>query len=162
MHFLVLIEGKGIYMSNAIYAAKLHKMLKNLTFFVQFAYCFSIRPIKGEINNFFFIFSSNFWATVLENWGKLCMISPATWGTPQSPRVTGFPLSRKGSTGVGTPLYKLHRYLWPQRQCRVFERLWTEVRSFFFSPWLGSILFTKNYYSFVINFGGIFAALFEC
>ena len=60
MHFLVLIEGKGIYMSNAIYAAKLHKMLKNLTFFVQFAYCFSIRPIKGEINNFFFIFSSNF------------------------------------------------------------------------------------------------------
>ena len=43
--------------SNAGYARKLHKMLRNLTFVVQVAY-FSIRPKKS-----FCSFSSNFWAT---------------------------------------------------------------------------------------------------
>ena len=44
--------------SNASYAAKLHtgRMLRNLTFVVQFA-CFRIRPKEG------FVFSSNYWAT---------------------------------------------------------------------------------------------------
>lgn len=69
MHFLVLTEGKVIYMSNAIYAAKLHKKLKNLTFVVQFAYCFSIRPIKGEINKDFFFHS--FEQLLSNRFGKL-------------------------------------------------------------------------------------------
>ena len=75
--------------SNAGYAAKLHKMLRNLTFVVQVAY-FSIGPKKS-----FCSFSSNFWATFVtksnfcfflstfsRNYGKLFEKSRAACGKP--------------------------------------------------------------------------------
>lgn len=46
------------YLATLITPQNCTKMLKIFTFVVQFASCFSIRPIKGKINKNFFVFHS--------------------------------------------------------------------------------------------------------